>query len=66
MSRDSKFKGLGIVEVIQIVLIVLKLTSLIDWRWKYVFLPLEIEIGLLVLIFVWCYIKYLLEKIFGW
>ena len=66
MSRDSKFNGLGIVEVIQIVLIVLKLTNLIDWSWKYVFLPLEIEIGLLVLIFVWCYIKYLLEKIFGW
>ncbi len=66
MSRESKSNGIGIVTVIQIVLIVLKFTSLIDWSWKYVLLPTEIEIGLWVLVLVWIFIKGLLEKIFGW
>ena len=66
MGRESKSNGIGICTVIQIVLIVLKFTSLIDWSWKYVLLPTEIEIGLWVLVLVWIFIKDLLEKIFGW
>ena len=66
MSRDSKSKGIGIFGVVQIVFIVLKLTNLIDWSWKYVLLPIEIEVILFILIWIYFFIKQLLEKIFGW
>ncbi len=66
MSGDSKSSGIGIVSVIQIIFIILKLTGLIDWKWRYVLLPIEVEICLWVLILIWLFIKYLAEKIFGW
>lgn len=66
MSGDSKSSGIGMVSVIQIVFIILKLTGLITWKWRYVLLPIEVEICLWILILVWIFIKGLAEKIFGW
>ena len=65
MSRQTS-NGIGLFGIIQIVLIILKLTGLIDWSWKIVFLPMEIEIGLWILAVGYLFIKDLLEKIFGW
>ena len=39
---------MGIVDVIQIVLIILKLTNLINWSWWAVLIPLWITIILLI------------------
>lgn len=45
MSKESKSSGLGILEVLQVVFFVLKLTGLIDWSWGLVLVPLWIDIG---------------------
>lgn len=42
--------GLGFVDLLQIVFIVLKLCGVIDWHWALVLLPIIIEAGLLVLV----------------
>lgn len=42
--------GLGFVDLLQIVFIVLKLCGVIDWHWALVLLPIIIEVGLLVLV----------------
>ena len=65
MSRQTS-NGIGLFGIIQIVLIILKLTGLIAWSWKIVFIPMEIEIGLWILVVGYLFIKDLLEKIFGW
>ena len=66
MSGDSKSSGIGTVSVIQVVFIILKLTGLVAWKWRYVLLPIEVEICLWILILIWIFIKYLAKKIFGW
>ena len=42
--------GLGFVDLLQIVFIVLKLCGVIDWHWALVLLPIIIEVGLLILV----------------
>lgn len=52
-NNESSSRGLGIGgEVVQIVLIVLKLVKVIDWSWWWVLAPTWISIGLLVLVLI--------------
>ena len=46
---SEKKYGLGILDVLQIVFIVLKLTNLINWSWPVVLIPLWIGLAATVL-----------------
>lgn len=48
MKNKTNSSGLSIGTVIQIVLIILKLTNLINWSWYVVLIPLWISIGVLI------------------
>ena len=54
MSRRSNggSAGLGILDVILIVNIILKLVGVITWSWGVVLWPLWITIALIILIFI--------------
>lgn len=47
---NATVKGMGFLDVLQIVFIVLKLCKFITWKWAFVLLPLELQI----LFFVVC------------
>jgi hypothetical protein len=51
--------GMGVIEVLQIVFIVLKLTGVIDWSWWAVLIPLFVDVVLYGLIFVNYIIMYI-------
>lgn len=40
MEHKTNYTGLGIVDVVQIVLIMFKLFDVIDWPWHIVLIPL--------------------------
>lgn len=44
--------GMGMLEVLQIIFIVLKCLKLIDWSWKVVLIPTWIGLGILALCIV--------------
>lgn len=44
--------GVGLLEVLTIVFIVLKLCGLISWSWWLVLMPLWIELGIILILFV--------------
>ena len=50
-DRDTR-SGVGTLDVLQIIFIVLKAFQLIDWSWWVVFSPMWIMIGLLVVIVI--------------
>lgn len=50
MNGNKSVAGTGVLDVLQIVFIVLKLTGLIDWSWWAVFAPLFISLGLVAII----------------
>lgn len=41
---NATVKGMGFLDVLQIVFIVLKLCKFITWKWVFVLLPLELQI----------------------
>ena len=52
MSDDkntSNARGLGILDVVLIVFIILKLTRVISWSWWIVLIPLWIQLGILAI-----------------
>lgn len=52
MSDDkntSNSRGLGILDVVLIVFIILKLTRVISWSWWIVLIPLWIQLGILAI-----------------
>lgn len=49
MKNKTNSSGLSIGTVIQVVLIILKLTNLIDWSWYVVLVPLWISAGVLII-----------------
>lgn len=51
MEKNKTTSGIGILDVIQIVFIILKLVGVITWPWHIVLIPLWISLGLLVIIF---------------
>lgn len=55
--NDEKH-SLGILDVLQIIFIVLKLTNLINWSWWAVLIPLWIDLAMIVL----AIIIYLIDK----
>lgn len=49
---DSKKSGMGLLEILLIVFVILKLVGAIDWSWWWVLSPLLIPIGLLIVVLI--------------
>ena len=45
MENKSNYTGLGILDVVQIIFIILKLIGVITWPWHIVLIPLWIILG---------------------
>lgn len=43
-QTDNGGSGIGVVSVVQIILIILKLTRLIDWEWRWILAPTWVSI----------------------
>lgn len=54
MKNESNYTGLGVLDVLQIIFIVLKLVGVITWSWPVVLIPLWITLAMLagILMFV--------------
>ena len=52
MSKKTTTGGIGFLDVLQIVLIVLKAFGLIDWPWLLVLFPLWIELAFVAVVLV--------------
>ena len=50
MTKEVKTVGLGFLDVLLIIFVVLKLLKVITWPWWLVLMPLWIGIGLLILV----------------
>ena len=67
-ENDLSRYAVDILDVVQIVFLILKLTDLIDWSWFVVLIPLFIQLGILfvsvivLLVICICYKK----NILGW
>ena len=62
--EGRKHSGLGLLGTIQIVLIVLRMTKVITWKWYVVLLPWEIELSLILLYVLWYWVHELMDKLF--
>lgn len=54
MENKTNYSGLGIVDVVQIVLIMFKIFHVIDWPWHIVLIPLWatlVFVGVIVIAF---------------
>ena len=54
MEHKTNYTGLGMVDVVQIVLIMFKLFDVIDWPWHIVLIPLWASLvftGIILIIF---------------
>lgn len=49
---DSKKSGMGLLEILLIVFVILKLVGTIDWSWWWVLSPLLIPIGVLIVVLI--------------
>ena len=52
MKNHNSSSGLGILDVLTIVFIVLKLIGVINWSWWWVLSPTLIELGLVIVILI--------------
>ena len=50
-KNNNTNKSLGILDVILVVLIILKVTNLIDWSWLWILCPVWFPVILVLLIF---------------
>ena len=50
MKKETKTVGLGFLDVLLVIFVVLKLLKVITWSWWLVLMPLWIGIGLLILV----------------
>ena len=57
MKMGNNKKGLGVCEVLTIILVVLKLAKVIDTSWWVVFLPITIPYIIPLLILIWLDIR---------
>ena len=48
-DKNTSKRGLGILDVVLIVFIILKLTKVISWSWWVVLIPLWIQLGILAI-----------------
>lgn len=54
MSKpESAISGVGILDVVQIVFIILKLCGVINWSWWVVLLPLLVTLAIGGVVIVW-------------
>ena len=52
MENNRNVYGLGILDILQIIFIVLKLVGVITWSWPVVLIPLWITLGLIAIILI--------------
>ena len=50
MKKETTTAGLGILDVLLIIFVVLKLLKVITWSWWLVLMPLWVSVGLVILI----------------
>lgn len=50
--KTNKTSGLGFLEVLLIIFIVLKLTKLISWSWFWVLSPIWIPLGIITILLI--------------
>lgn len=62
MNGNKSVAGTGVLDVLQIIFIVLKLTGLIDWSWWAVFIPLFISLGLVAILVILTVISRKVDK----
>ena len=48
-DKNTSKRGLGILDVVLIVFIILKLTKVVSWSWWIVLIPLWIQLGILAI-----------------
>lgn len=49
MSEHKTYRGLGFLDVLLVIFVVLKLVGVITWSWWIVLIPLWIIIGIIIL-----------------
>lgn len=64
MRKESIGGGLGILDVLAIVLIVLKLCGVINLSWLWVLAPIWIPLAILLIVFIIVVGREFLDKIF--
>ncbi len=50
-SRVTSYKGIGIIEALTFIFIILKLTNVVSWPWRWVLAPVWITICLAIVLF---------------
>ena len=50
MKKETKTVGIGLLDVLLVIFVVLKLLKVITWSWWLVLMPLWIGIGLVILV----------------
>lgn len=55
-KKETKTVGLGLLDVLLVIFVVLKLLKVITWSWWLVLMPLWIGIGLLILVILYAII----------
>ena len=63
---EAKKTGLGLCDIAFVMLLILKLTKLINCSWWWVFSPILIQIGIVVVVLICGLIKMLLDKLRYW
>lgn len=58
MKDSNRSSGIGILGVLEIIFIILKLVSVINWSWWLVLIPLWIDIGIFVVYLIVYFIAY--------
>lgn len=56
-DQRSNYHGIGLLDIIFIVFLILKLTNNITWSWHVVLLPIYIQIGICLCIIVFAAIR---------
>lgn len=62
-NKTTVSAGLGPLDVVQIVLIILKLIGLIDWSWVAVLIPFWFELCVIVVIVIALFVEYHKNKL---
>ena len=58
MENNRNYTGLGFLDILQIVFIVLKLVGVITWSWPVVLIPLWITLGAIALVVIIAILTY--------
>lgn len=61
-NKNNSVTGLGLLEVLQLIFIVLKLVGVINWSWPIVLIPLWVILGVSFIGIVIISVTYLLNR----